>query len=537
MSLISGSEKRGLGFMAGLSVSFKTSSRKTNLNHNNRTLTDEEKKQDAHSHIDFTKSHENIYIKQQSLEDAYDELFGEALEKYNAKQKRSDRKIGNYLQKVKKDGNLDVQREFIVQLGDMEIFNESEGMTADGAQNNRELFGELLTEYVDQFQERNPRLHVYNAVVHMDEASPHLHLNVIPVADGYKRGLEVQPSFSKALANQGISSTGKHQFIDFRNAEVAELEKVLHSVGAERKEVGTNDFQHIAEYKEYRHKIGFLKGKERRQREMNKILEEQYESLGKAIVLRKKELEDSPQLKELDQKIATRKTELTAVETDLATAENKLVGVTEKVGVLSEQERKLEYRIEWKRGENDEISKTWNLKNNKSKADVQRVIANAQPQRFGSGMVIDEESFELLRRVPARMEDDRPFANLSAEVKRLRKRETEQNQEIDKLQAEKKQLVEKNKDLDSSLYVANVKYKALEARVGRFVDTIKELAQNNKAVSFIRNLGYRARDTDFENQLFDSFSDDQNYVDGRSKRIADDMQRQSQFRNDYDMEL
>ena len=156
-------------------------------------------------------------------------------------------------------------------------------------------------------------------------------------------------------------------------------------------------------------------------------------------------------------------------------------------------------------------------------------------------MVLDslrgEESFELLRRVPASMEDDRPFANLSAEVKRLRKRETEQNQEIDKLQAEKKQLVEKNKDLDSSLYVANVKYKALEARVGRFVDTIKELAQNNKAVSFIRNLGYRARDTDFENQLFDSFSDDQNYVDGRSKRIADDMQRQSQFRNDYDMEL
>lgn len=296
--------------MVELSISFKTATRKTNLKHNNRTLSDKEKKMDAHRHVDFSKSDQNIYIKQQSLEDAYDELFGEAVQKYNAKQKRKDRKIDNYLQKVKKDKKLDVQREFVVQLGDVDLFRESSLTSSQGAQGNRQLFGELLTDYVDDFQRRNPNLHVYNAVVHLDETSPHLHLNVIPVATGYKRGLEVQPSFSKALANQGVTSTGKHQYIDFRNQEVAELEQILNSVGAERKRVGTNSFEDMNEFKAYQRKIDEL-NKENQALEEQKVeitqevsvLKQEKSKLEIETADRKKELESLPDIEREKAKI------------------------------------------------------------------------------------------------------------------------------------------------------------------------------------------------------------------------------------------
>lgn len=289
--------------MVQLSVSFKTATSKTNLKHNNRTLNDKEKKEKAHSHIDFSKSEQNIYIKQEKIEDAYDKLFGEALQKYNAKQKRNDRKINNYLQKVKKDGNLDVQREFIVQIGDMEIFNKSDLASAEGAEQNRKLFGELLTDYVEKFQDRNPNLYVYNAVIHMDEASPHLHLNVIPVAEGYKRGLEVQPSFSRAMKNQGFESTGKHQYIDFRNGEVKELEKLLNSVGGERKEVGTNNFEDVNEYKDYQKEIANLKEEYQNYGKWNVELKQENENLEMKISSRKKELEELPDIFEEKNKI------------------------------------------------------------------------------------------------------------------------------------------------------------------------------------------------------------------------------------------
>lgn len=515
-----------------MSVSFKTSSRKTNIKHNNRTLDDEEKLQEAHSHIDFTRSHENIYIKQQSLEDAYDELFGEALQEYNAKQTRNDRKIKNYLTKVRKDGNLDVQREFIIQLGDMEFFNSDEA--EDGShilcdEANREYFSGLLTDYVDDFQERNPRLHVYNAVVHMDEATPHLHLNVIPVAEGYSKGLKRQPSFSRALANQGFNSTGKHQFVDFRMQEIGELEKVLSEEGIKRKEVGTNAIRDMYEYKEYRRKIA------EKRNEYTELLQQNIEAydtsvkLKERIELQKEELKNSPEIKELDQKISSRKKELASLETMLESA-------NEKVSSWSKEEQTLDSRIAFKRAENDKIFKTWESKTNVVKTNVEKVIENAQPRKIGGGVVISDEAYLFLKRIPVELEKQFPFSNISAENRRLRKRENEQNDEIKQLKESNEQLSEENEKLNRSLFISNERYEVLEKRVEQFIGLVKEVAQNNKVVSFIRDLGYRSKDTHFESEIFESFSDDEDYFEGYDKRILEDNEKRSNFARGFDME-
>ena len=211
----------------------------TSIKHNNRDLTEEEFKQPQHQHIDQDKIHENIYIKQEPIKEAYEKIFGSALEEYNSKQTRKDRRIEDYFQHVKKSKTLDLQREFIVGIGDKydwdRIKNSAEA---------KRWVGEKLAEYVEEFQQRHPHLYIYNAAVHLDEKGhPHAHFNIIPVAEGYKKGLSIQPSFKKALQNEGNFEKGRHQLRVFKEQEVKILSEKMKSLGIERKLVGTNDIK------------------------------------------------------------------------------------------------------------------------------------------------------------------------------------------------------------------------------------------------------------------------------------------------------
>lgn len=147
-------------------------------------------------HIDQKRTHENVTLVDIPIKQAYDELFGEALAAYNAKQRRADRKIASYYEHVKglKTGEK-LFYEDVVQWGSKDDFtNEKTRQTAK----------KCLIEYVKGFQERNPNIKLIGAYIHMDEASPHLHLDYIPVATGYKRGLSVRNSFSRALHEMGF---------------------------------------------------------------------------------------------------------------------------------------------------------------------------------------------------------------------------------------------------------------------------------------------------------------------------------------------
>lgn len=255
------------------SISFKKSTKKTSISHNNRTLDDEQQKSKYHKHINFDKSNENIYLEQTPIKEKYEELFGEAVEKFNAKQKRADRKIDDYYAKVRKDKKLEPQREFIIQVGDIDDYRLTKddgsptGLTLEQIERNKQIANDILKSYYKEFQERNPNLPIYNAVIHNDEASPHMHLNVIPVASGYKRGMEKQCSFNKALKQQGIAfdkENNRALWNNFRNQEVESIERLMSEHGWERKEVGTNHIKDVHEYKAIKAKERELMQKEQR---------------------------------------------------------------------------------------------------------------------------------------------------------------------------------------------------------------------------------------------------------------------------------
>lgn len=146
-------------------------------------------------HIDQKRTHENVTLVDIPIKQAYDELFGEALAAYNAKQRRADRKIASYYDHVKglKTGEK-LFYEDVVQWGSKDDFTDEK---------TRQTAKKCLIEYVKGFQERNPNLKLIGAYIHMDEASPHLHLDYIPFAHGYKRGLSVRNSLDKAMKEMG----------------------------------------------------------------------------------------------------------------------------------------------------------------------------------------------------------------------------------------------------------------------------------------------------------------------------------------------
>lgn len=170
--------------------------------HNNR-------KTENHTNpdIDISRSGDNITLVQENIKDSYEKLFGQAVDEYNGKQKRADRKINNYLQKVK-DSTLDHQKEFIMQIGDyqsLEKIAEEQGCKVWETQ-EWQLRAETLKQAVLDFQVQNPNLYVYNAVIHLDELNPHAHVNFIPVGDNMKKGLSKQVSMNRALENMGYDA-------------------------------------------------------------------------------------------------------------------------------------------------------------------------------------------------------------------------------------------------------------------------------------------------------------------------------------------
>ena len=252
-----------------LSISFKKSSNKTSIKHNNRDFENEDWANKYHEHIDRNRSELNQYLVQSDIHEKYHELFDEYVDDYNANQKRADRRIDDYYTKVKNDKSLKLQQELVIQLGTHDDFNTEEDW---------EVANNILSDYVSSFEQRNPNLKVYNAVIHNDEASPHLHLNFIPVAHGYKRGVKCRPSLNKALSEQGFEidkTDSRKQFKNWRDSEVQSIEELMNQYDLERKEVGTNKIKDVHEYKAVMQELDDLKSeREFEQLQLDGIKEE-----------------------------------------------------------------------------------------------------------------------------------------------------------------------------------------------------------------------------------------------------------------------
>ena len=166
---------------------------KGSLTHNNRDFVAE--------NVDKERIQNDITYCNENIKAVYHKLFDEALEKYNAKQTRKDRRIDDYYEKIRTGKQEKLFHEIILQIGD------KDNMGAETE--NGQLAKKILDEYMKSFQDRNSNLYVFSAHLHMDEATPHLHIDFVPFTTGSKRGLETRVSLKKALESQGFVGTGR----------------------------------------------------------------------------------------------------------------------------------------------------------------------------------------------------------------------------------------------------------------------------------------------------------------------------------------
>lgn len=165
---------------------------KGSLSHNNREFTAK--------NIDNSRTADNIVFVQQDLGEAYDYLFSDAVDRYNTRQKRNDRKISNYFQHLfNREPSKSVitgankQKSFYEDLVQIGTKDDTSIESADA-----ETAIVCLREYMEGFQKRNPNFHVFNAVMHLDEATPHLHIDYIPIGH-FSNGLDTRNAMAKAL--------------------------------------------------------------------------------------------------------------------------------------------------------------------------------------------------------------------------------------------------------------------------------------------------------------------------------------------------
>lgn len=308
--------------MIGLTFSVKMNKAATNIPHNNRTLTEEEYKQPAHEHIIREKSSDNIVIRQSTIQEAYKEVFGEAVEEYNAKQKRKDRQIKDYYKHVYHSKTLDLQREMILGLGNKEDWEKL------GYEKKKEA-GQLLREVIEDFiRDKKDHIHVYNAVVHLDEAgAPHAHINFIPLAHNYKNGLKTQPSWTKSLAQMGYPGKGRKPFMAFRETEVERIGRIAEKYGIERKLGETNPLPDVQTYKRVKDLEKQAKAKEAE----IEGLEQEYSQKDREL---KRQAQEQAQVlddfnKRLESKVNEKEVELELLDSELAEKQAEAQGAGE----------------------------------------------------------------------------------------------------------------------------------------------------------------------------------------------------------------
>ena len=200
---------------------------KGSVNHNSRKF--------YAKNTDPQRSHWNVEYCNQDIREVYHELFDGALERYNAKQTRKDRKIEDYYEKIRSGKQEKPFHEIILQIGNKDDMGAK---TAEG-----QMAAKILDEYMKGFQERNPTLRVFSAHLHMDEATPHLHIDFVPYITGSKRGLDTRVSLKQALSALGFKGgtrmeTELNQWV---TAEKQQLASIMLEHGIEWEQKGTHE--------------------------------------------------------------------------------------------------------------------------------------------------------------------------------------------------------------------------------------------------------------------------------------------------------
>ena len=209
--------KRTISFMTG----------KGSVNHNSRKF--------HAKNTDPERSYLNVEYYNENIKDVYHELFDEALARYNEKQTRNDRRIDDYYEKIRTGKQEKPFHEIILQIGDRDTMGAE---TEEGR-----LAAKILDEYMQDFQRRNPTLRVFSAHLHMDEATPHLHIDFVPYTTGSKRGLDTRVSLKQALSALGFKGGTRREteLNQWVAAEKQQLATIMLEHGIEWEQKGTHE--------------------------------------------------------------------------------------------------------------------------------------------------------------------------------------------------------------------------------------------------------------------------------------------------------
>ncbi|WP_142346788.1 plasmid recombination protein, partial [Bacillus pseudomycoides] len=428
-------------------------SHQSSLSHNNR--------ENIHGNpgIDPSRLEENIYLVQKDIRSVYKDVFQEAVDKYNEKQKRNDRKIDDYYDKIHKDDKTHEQRELVVAIGE----GKDDPMYR-GAKK------EALKRYAEVFQERNPNLVVYNMVLHDDEANPHLHINYVPNFES-SRGLTRRVGMDRALQQQGVKGKGTELIANWRQSETAYIESLAKEQipEFERANVGSHKYMKVRQYKEYA--------------EMKSTVENEiYEKEMQLEVF-------DHQMKHAEEKV----NELQMVKThvadkykELEAVEQQVKSENEKLQLIGQRYIELEKKVKQQQKELDSV--TNQVPNEPVVIPFLRreVITEVQDKMFGKAEITKKQTRNYVLS-PEQYKEFTKQVDVAAKIKQdyKRLRQTDFVQENESLRVQMKNLKEENKEVFNGLteshqenYELGKENERLNKKIGLLEAHIKELTTN-----------------------------------------------------------
>lgn len=234
--------KRTISFVRG----------KGDILHNNR------QRHPLPRNVDPERVKDNIIFIQEPLEVAYQNAFGKAIEDYNrGKKKCRQRTVKDYMNQIEanqgKKNQPKLYYEWVIQVGDM---------MDSGHGNNEEGFkacAEILKEYMEDFQRRNPGIYCFNMALHLDERTPHVHIDGFFRGTGFRTGQQARNSMNKAFENMGFKTKGNKEdngLKAWQQREREELARIAREHGIEttmqnagkRGQLKTDEYKAVVQY-------------------------------------------------------------------------------------------------------------------------------------------------------------------------------------------------------------------------------------------------------------------------------------------------
>lgn len=445
-------------------------------NHNHRNF-----KKSYNNDLDLSKSKDNIILIGsknivKDIEKFYKEEFSEAVYNYNQKQKRNDRKIVDYLDKVSEDSKKNVAIEMILQLGDREDWENA-------SLEDKKKMAEVFKSGIELLNDRN--LKVANAVVHLDEASPHLHLIAVPIGVNFKTGMEKQVSTSAVLDKKKLYKLRE----DMENTLIVEYNKVYNKELVKREEKGIID-KHLdpMEYKEVKPILDSLvkvadknsvltKVKENlksKDKEIQELKEKVISKDEKILEYKRTIKNDSEDIEKARKEAEEKEKEKEEAEAVLLKKQKELEEArksTINIDELIEQEKEKKQEIEKKKKEIEKLNNDYKELQLKVEAEKERIKENIEAEKEEIKKSIDEV-------IKKKAEEEATLREKEKELQELKNN----GAKVDEFIRQEKEKTDKINNKEEVLKILDKRIEDLSKDIGERKQKIEEAEAEEQAI-------------------------------------------------------